>query len=140
MESCCYSENGQDPDRNVIYFCPGHVGSNLMYVLRPEVSQLYTLQTNKFKGSKNPVVYKSEGNGTIYRATDPARPVTQSTLGNEAAQLDAFVGEPISLSTSSRTRLSDCLCYVCKTRLGADNSQRIGIHINVHGQGLFIYI
>ena len=97
----------------------------------PEASQLYTCERNKFKGSRNVVEFTSEGK----HPDAPLQTNTQghhsnTSLGDDPAQLGEFHGEANLDSNgpgSSVRRLSDCLCYICKTRLGSDTSQRIGM-------------
>ena len=49
------------------------------------------------------------------------------TLGGVTAQIGSFSGVTGPAVSSSRQRLSDCRCFICKERLGADNSKRIGL-------------
>ena len=99
---------------------------------RPEVSQLYTLESNKLRGNINPIVYKTAGTpinlGTIQSVAQNSQEPSH-TLGGVPAQLGPFSGvnTPTAPAPSSRQRLSECLCYICKEKLGPEHSKRIGM-------------
>ena len=97
----------------------------------PEASQLYTCERNKYKGSRNVVEFSSEGkHPDAHLQINTQGHPSNTSLGDDPVQLGEFHGEANLGSTgpgSSVRRLSDCICYICKTRLGSDTFQRIGM-------------
>ena len=94
------------------------------------MSILLTIDANKYKGSKNHIVYKTQGRPPMNPQPDEtANTPSGSSLGNVSAQIGPFSGPTLdagSQKQKQRERLSDCVCYVCKLRLGSDHSKRIG--------------
>jgi hypothetical protein len=93
------------------------------------VYQVYTLDSNVAKGSRDCVVYKSAKRRNTDTQQQPSQPGSQAdTLTGTNAELDTFNEGSISvpLSNPTRKRLSMCACYVCHEQLGADTTQRIG--------------
>jgi len=92
----------------------------------PEASQCYTMQSNKFRGSKDALVFRTNG------AKIPAPVIVtdmESTLGEDTSQLEPYAGVPAAevlvTSSSSRIRLSELRCFICHEQLGADHSKRV---------------
>ena len=100
---------------------------------RPEVSQCYTFESNKYRGAKPSVLFKSIGTmaedrcPVVIAAPDTTHhPTVQQNL-ESPVHISPYLGSSSTVNaTSSRLRLSECLCYICKKRLGADHSKRIG--------------
>ena len=48
-----------------------------------------------------------------------------SGLGTDSSHMEPFSGSVDESFNVQRQRLSECLCYICKEKVGADHSQRI---------------
>ena len=86
------------------------------------------MESNKARGRKNPIVYKTEGYDPRLRSANSG---SNRSLGEVGAELENFGGDTMPGLVSSRCRLSDTLCFVCKTRLGPEVPKRIGINITL---------
>ena len=97
------------------------------YSFRPDVSQLYVLESNKKNTLTNPVVYTSTGKSIPY-PINPPLPAGEAEPSINFTDVDDSNLEPVSVedrSTAAKTvRVCDLLCYICKVRLGADHSHR----------------
>ena len=99
----------------------------------PEVSQLYTLHSNKIRGSKDAVLFKTKG------AKVPAPVLVteqveqeQRSLGENSSRLEPYIADGFVAPTcpASRVRLSELRCFLCHQKLGSDHSNRIGTPIS----------
>ena len=99
------------------------------------MSQLYVLESNMRNGLKNPIVFKSTG---IPQTSPPetAPPLLDNNVSSDGSDTETEDFEDPNLEVVSaenriaqarpKNRLSELLCYICKLRLGPDNSLRIG--------------
>ena len=89
------------------------------------------LESNKKNTLTNPVVYTSNGKSIPNPINLPLPAVEAEPIINYTDVDDSNL-EPVSVedrSTLAKTvRVCDLLCYICKVRLGADHSHRIGTH------------
>ena len=117
--------------------------------IRPDVSQTYLFETDLKNTRTNPVVCKTIGkskglgvastssgirvssvSGTSERGDDVID--TENALDNEAdglAEENPGTGPSESVIRTEKSRLSGKLCYVCMTKVGPDNSKRIGTYL-----------
>ena len=115
------------------------------------MSQCYTFEPNKYRGSTKTILYISKG-GRPNPANNQSGAAGQqqpspgagsnqsvSALGSVSAQIADFAGPSTVGSSSPRQRLSMCACYICKEKLGADNSKRVGMYIILLGLRTFLY-
>ena len=106
-----------------------HTDLFVSFFSRPEVSQCYILESNKFKANKKQIVYKSQGKLLSHdkRGRHPSVNTSQSEsrLGSDSSQMAQFSGSVPTPVNAKRMWLSECVCYICKEKLGSDHSKRI---------------
>ena len=93
---------------------------------------MYTLESNISKGSKDVVVYKSDGKRRkdSQLHVQPAPAIQIDPLSGTDVELGLFQDEEITnilpQATPSRQRLSVCTCYICHEQIGALSTARMG--------------
>jgi len=98
---------------------------------RPEVSQLYVLETNILKGSRKPTVFKTKGVDPRSQAADSSEGVNEDDF-EEAENSLTEVDEQISSAPNSGSakknqprRPANLVCFICKEFLGTNLKRRI---------------
>ena len=105
------------------------------FLSRPDAHQVYTMDSNVVKGSRDTLVYKSDRVRSNNTQRPPHQPESQfGTLPGSGVELASFSvpgNRSVLNPTPTPRRLSVCYCYVCSEQLGADASRRIGNVITV---------
>ena len=98
--------------------------------VRPEVSQLYVLETNITRGNRRPVMFKTNG----YSSQLPEQEVlddVNDTFGSGEVGLtggneDIGPADVEATNKAKPRRPANLYCFLCKEKLGSDKNKRIG--------------
>ena len=99
---------------------------------RPEVSQLYVMETNIARGNRKPFVIRTEGGvGHVPdEILDEAREVPENDRNSGLNGGDEQIGRvsldnTVTIKAGPR-RPAGLYCFICKEKLGTDSKKRIG--------------
>ena len=98
-----------------------------MLFLRPEVNQLYQLESNRKHSLCNPVVFKSTGKSSL---SEHEHPTSDGPAGGEnILNVEDDILGPVPTENRptevKQVRVYDIRCYICKDKLGPNHSSRI---------------